>query len=93
MGKKVDREGGQYPLNNLFMGAWMECNKCHKRRKSYKDFESQWTALYIDESVIVLYCPTCFGISDPARQHCEEFGHDYENGACCRCGRLYDQQM
>jgi len=69
-----------------FRGEWMKCTKCGKWRKSYVNFESQWTMMVIDDSEVVYVCPSCWGIPDPAPDECKRVGHDFEQARCCRCG-------
>jgi ribosomal protein S14 len=75
----------------MFRGEWMVCHKCGREQRSYRDFESQWTAVVAD-GIRRDYCPVCWGIPDPAPKHCKEHGHTTEfspskkRPVCGKCG-------
>lgn len=73
-----------------FRSEWMKCLKCGKWRRSYPDFESQWTVIAVEGEPDVYICPSCWGIPDPSLQRCTAKGHDFVQGYCACCGKKQD---
>lgn len=74
-----------------FKSGYKTCSKCGCVRKNYPFFESQWTYVEMDD-IGQYICPKCWGIFDPAPMYCYVTHHDWENGVCMRCGKVFEEK-